>query len=489
METSKRLLLLIIFISFISFDSYNQSNTMYYMHGVPQSYYLNPATRPQCNLYLGFPGISPLQLNFGNSGFSPTDILYSNSRGDSVIHPLYSTSELDKFMNKLNKVEFISFDGAFNFASFGFSVGDLYFSFDGTVKAIERFSYPKDLIDLILTGNTNNQTFDFTSLNIEFLNYIEYGLNVSYQVNNQLRIGARPKLLNGLATLVTQGNDITIETATDEWHINTQVDAKLAVSGLNIAVDEDGIIDFENVEFDSTIIDDPGSNWNKVLKNKGFAIDLGAHYKFNELIEVSASLLDVGFIKWKNNTNVISQNGTYTFNGYVVDNSDTVEWQETLLDTLKESFKVTGTADPFTTPLHPKLFVAGHYNLMPGFDVGILSRTDFEKKKVSQDLVLLANWHPIKALSVSGSYSFLKKGHRAIGLGMGLKLGYGNLYYILDYIPLAYDVVISDGNEFPVPVGMYNFNFRFGLNLVFGCNKEKKLRKDKPLFQSTNWID
>jgi hypothetical protein len=96
---------------------------------------------------------------------------------------------------------------------------------------------------------------------------------------------------------------------------------------------------------------------------------------------------------------------------------------------------------------------------------------------INQDLLLLANWHPIPMISISGSYNLLSKTHSTFGLGLGLKLGPFNVYTVLEDVPFKYDIVREGGAPIPLPVEQNNYNVRFGVNLVFGCNQKKKTEK------------
>ena len=73
-----------------------ESNTIYFMNGVPQSYMVNPATQPRCNAFLGLPSSSPLQFHIENSGFSFGDVVFP--MGDSLITFLHRNADKDKFL-------------------------------------------------------------------------------------------------------------------------------------------------------------------------------------------------------------------------------------------------------------------------------------------------------------------------------------------------------------------------------------------------------
>lgn len=471
-----------------------QSNTMYYMRTVPQAYYLNPATQPGCSFYLGAPALSPLQISYDNSGISPNNIIWKDEKinPDSLIHPLYSAEASDIFLKGLKDVEYINADMAVNLASFGFRVNEMYFSLDATVKGSNYISYPKDLLTLLLKGNSNNQVFDLSGFNIDLLYYMDVGLNISRNFGDQLTVGIRPKMLYGLATVSSNTKDISLQTSTEEWVLNSNFDLNLAGVGLDIALDENGVPDLaDGISIDSNLTDDPAGNWKNALgKNRGLGVDLGVHYRPMEEVELSLSVLDLGFINWKNNAYSVAQNGSYTFQGIEWNLSDSSEFKgDDLVDSIKSSFAFTGGKGTFKTSLRPKLIVGGRFFLAQELSVGVLSRTEFHPAKVEQDIILLANLHPMRGFSLTASYSLMGKSKSAIGVGLGMALGPFNYYLVSDFIPLSYDeLTTKDGSSFPLPANAYRANLRFGLNLVFGCNQNKKLRKDKPLFEETNWM-
>ena len=73
-----------------------------------------------------------------------------------------------------------------------------------------------------------------------------------------------------------------------------------------------------------------------------------------------------------------------------------------------------------------------------------------------------------------------------LGVGFALRGGPLQLYFVTDRIPLSYSMIeYSDNgstNKIPMFFDQRTLNFRFGLNLTFGC-KEKGL-KDQPLVPS-----
>jgi hypothetical protein len=466
-----------------------QGNTVYYMGTLPQSYFMNPATQPQCDVYIGLPVASQINARVTTGSLSAGDFFFKDPLSDSVITWTHPNADPNDLLAKLNKVETWGGTIDFSLVSFGFRVKDMYFSFDAAVRNSITTSLSKDYFEFAWLGNENDRTYDFSDMGVEVMEYMEFGVNISRHFGDQLQIGIRPKMLFGLATISTLSNSTTLYTSTEEWVLNSNAEARFAATGVTIPVDEEGNIDWDqDFEFDSTIFSPTG--YQKILsKNRGWGIDIGAHYKPIDNLQVSLSVLDLGYIKWRESTHVAEVNGTYVYDGLEADSVfDGGDFGQALLDTLKENLNVTQSAGTFTTTLNPKLFVGARYFLTPGFDIGILSRTEFLPSYINQDLLLLANWHPIPMISISGSYNLLSKTHSTFGLGLGLKLGPFNVYTVLEDVPFKYDIVREGGAPIPLPVEQNNYNVRFGVNLVFGCNQKKKQKNNKPLFNSSDWI-
>lgn len=465
-----------------------QTSTIYYMGTVPQSYYLNPATQPFCNVYVGVPVASQIHLRANTGNISASDFFLDDPASDSIITPMHPRGDLDAFINKLDDIESIGIEAGSSILSFGFRAKEMYFSFDATLHTTTQLNYSKNFIEGRLGGFANGKTYDLSKGSIEHLDYSSFSVNISRKFNDDLQIGIRPKILFGLGVLQTSNNNTSLYTSTEEWIFNADYEAQIAALGVTIPVDEDGVYDPEGeIEFDSTLITPTG--YQKILSgNRGFGIDIGAHYKPIENVQLSLSILDLGSIKWKDNTHVATIKGSYTFEGISI--SDTSNFTENVIDSVKENMNIAGSDKAFTSRLTPKVIVGGRYFITPGFDLGLLYRMDFHKAYTDHDLIFSANWHPIPFLSVSSSYSLINTRYSTLGLGLGMKFGPLNFYMVLDDVPLRYDKLSKEDLPvaIPLPIAQSDYNVRFGLNFVFGCNQYKKLKQDKALFNSSDWI-
>ena len=474
-----------VFVVFMMNSSllHAQTGTMLYSSGVPQSYYLNPATQPGCSVFVGVPIVSSTFVEVGNSAFAVNNLFYNDTQSDSVLNPLHSPADLNKFLNNFKKANYLSGNFAFNVLSFGFRVKDMYFTFDLTEKLNNEISYSKDLIELLAVGNTDHQVFDLSTTGIHINEYMEMAVGISKRFNDMLSVGIRPKLLLGQAIMNTTNEDITLNTSHDRWVLNSKFDMNICIPGVYLPVDNGKVDLTKEMKFDSTL--SSLSDYRKLVTgNKGLGIDIGVHVNPIPQLQFSASVLDLSYIKWKYYTNTLSQDGSYSFDGFKVSAKDTSDFALNILDSLKKSLTPTATQASFVSHLYPKVIVGGRFFLLPGFDLGAVSRIDF-KETIDPHVYLVANWRPSTALGISASYGLFTGSPTTFGLGLSFRLGPLSTYILSDTYPTTYDKIKNTGAI--IPNNVRQFSIRFGVNVLIGANYVKKLMKDKPMYYSDEY--
>lgn len=491
MDNMRRLLIMAVALLSVSHVGAQYSNTMYFMKGLPQVHILNPAYQPGCRFYIGFPGLSPLQVSLDNNALAPHDVLFYNPTLDSTILFLHPEADKEKFLsNFLEKKNYLNTDVSAGIFSFGFRTGKMYFTFDLSEKAFVRFNYPKDVPSLpvyfSLDREGNPRDFDLSSLAVNASVYSEIALGVSRSfLEGKLNAGIKGKILLGQGNLYTRNSSITVKTSfEDNWLINTDFGAYGSIPFSDIPSDSAGKFDFGNMSFTNP----QASDFTDVFlrkPNPGFAFDLGLEYTPVQLITLSVSLLDVGFIRWKNYTYNMTQNTSYAFNGVdmsgFVSGEDTSDFGQALLDTLKNSFVFSYLRNPYTTRLPMHLMGGATLNLTKGISLGIMDHLEIFQEQVINEITVSANLRAGRFFGTTVSYSLLNNEYHDLGFGLMFKPGPFQWYMLFDHIPLTYDKEKNWG--IPVPMYAKAFSFRIGLNLVFGCNPKKAVTSDIPLVE------
>ena len=462
------------------------SQILYYMN-LPQNHLMNPALRPSNSVSVGLPVISGMYVGLNNNFINYSDIFHKSPTSDSVYTFLESEESTDAFLTKLNKKNSLSPQVTFPLLGVGFSGRNGYYFFLDINERVEgNFVLPGDLIELALKGNVEfiGEEIDLGSFRMDVRYFREYGFTVSRDINSRLRIGVRPKLFTGILSTRFENRSMGI-TVNEDYSHTVNADFTANFSGpFNVYTNKAGNLD--SLTFD----DDYFTSFSSFtgFKNMGLGLDLGATYKLlNDKVMVSASLTDLGFIKWKKDATNITSKGEYLFDG--LDMTDVVGGDEDfedvgdeLLDSLKSAFELTQTYNPYKTWFAPGLTLGGSYNLNENISFGVLSYSRFIGRQVREALTLSANLNLSNSLSLSLGYTM--QNHRAdnFGAGLAFRAGIFQFYFISDRIPVSWNKLkLDESSTVVVPSNWNTINLRLGMNLAFG-NKVRK-KDDKPMIQ------
>ena len=490
--------IIIILLAAVVYDSNAQnSQTLYYMN-LPQRHLLNPALRPTNSVYIGLPAISGINLNINNNFFNFSDVLEQS--GDSLISIFHPDFNIDNFINKIKDVNAIEPQVMVQLFGLGFNAGkDLYIFLDINEHVDANVAFPGDLLRLGFQGNEPfiGSSIDLSSLRTNVMWYREAGLGFSKNILSNLRIGVKGKLLFGMATVSTDIRSLGIDVTDDYSHI---FDADMRVNfsaPLSVSLDADGFI--EDIQFNDALFDDTRQSINYFLKpgNIGLGLDIGAEYTFIDRLRLSASVTDLGYIKWKRDITNLEAKSHFDFTGidltdiYTRDISFDSLMVE-LADSLLNSFSSTTESSPFTTYLPLGVTAGASFDVTKKFTLGVLSYTRFIGKQIKEALTLSANVNLGNVLSTTLAYTIANNRYDNLGLGFAVRGGFFQFYFLADRIPLTWNKIVSQDfdtprpvsflfgdNSIPVPSSWNTIHFRFGMNLAFG-NKIKK-KNDKPM--------
>jgi hypothetical protein len=490
MSGKNKILLILILVLSIN-GLYAQNSEVSYFMNIPQNHLLNPSFRPSNRIYVNLPGISGVNINMNNNFVNFSDIFNKSRESDSLITFLHPEYNINDFLDKIKNKNFIEPEFMMPVLGFGFVAGKNYIYFDINARAEANFVIPGDLFRLAFKGNEQfaGESIDFSSLRGDMKLYREIGLGFSRDVTERLRIGIKAKLLSGIASSSVDNRSLEIKVGNDYSH-TLDADLNVNFSGpVKVQLNSDNTID--SIWFDDDRFDGSDNVLDFIMgkKNSGFGIDLGASYRFNDKINLSASITDLGFIKWKKDLTNLRIRSNFAFSG--IDMTDVIDGDKTfeeagdeMLDSLKNSFKVTKSSDPFTTFLPFGVTLGGSYSVTRSFSLGILSYSRFIGKQMRESLTMSANLNLGSHLSTSISYTAANHRFDNIGAGLAFRAGILQFYMMSDRIPVTWNKIQTDdgGSSFMLPATWNNFNLRIGMNLVFGNRIKKK--NDMPMLNS-----
>jgi len=439
--------------------------TMYNMNWIPQSMYQNPALTPPTKVNIGLPLISSNYFQFVNTGFAWKD-LFALDANDSL------DITVDNMLNKLGRRNFLNFNANLDLLSFGFKTGKAYIGFNITERIYSRFTYPEDFFRLAWKGNVQflGGEADLKGLGLDAGAYTEIGLNYTREVDEdgRLKIGGRLKYNNGIVNVHTQRSDITLGTDADLFYLTANSDLRLNTSG---------IYQFINPDSNSTV--QPGAL--ALGKNHGVGIDLGMNWEIiPEKLRVSASLVDLGFIRWKNDPfNLTTNEATFTFEG--IDITDFPAFGDTTIgnyidslfqaigDSIVGTFNPDTTYEAYTAPTIPRFYLGGNYLINEHMDAGLLFSGEIYKGVFRPTVTASYNLRVGRFMQVSASWSYANRSILNPGFGISLNGGPLQVYLVTDNV-LA----------FFAPQSARQAHLHSGFNLTFGRDKRDRDKDGVP---------
>jgi outer membrane protein OmpA-like peptidoglycan-associated protein len=468
-----------------------QVSTLYNMENVATRHELNPAFQPISNVYIDLPVPPSLYMSFGNNSMSLYDVVRPIKQADGTFKTEWMLNS-DDFYNQLKDVTRIHTESDLGLFGFGFRVKHSYITFGFKLRSSTGIYLPKDLFTLPLQGaGENGREFNLDRLAFNATSYAEAALGYSLEVNERLNVGAKVKALFGIANTSLEMNRFRINASRQRWNFDLDATANMSIPFDAKYIESEDARRIHKIEYGEP---ESTSDWvNGILKPQGMgaAIDLGATYKlFNDRLTLSAAVLDLGFIKWKQagSANMpVSANFDYegvelkVEDGKITDMDGNTDWFDKYGDMLEDSIQYTTTYNGYSTALASKVMLGAEYSLLnEKLSVGLLSKSTIINKTLYEEVTASLNLLPVSWFNLSASYSLINGGMGVFGLGVGGRLGPFNLYVASDYLPLQYTKAIDLGGlSTPVPYKFKTFNFQFGMMWTFGNGNSRKKDDDR----------
>ena len=456
-------------------------NSLYFMNGIPQASGVNPARTPDCGFYIGIPILSPLSTQISSSPLAYEDIIYPHPTQDSLITFLHPLGDQEAFLNKIKPLNVLLADTRASVLSIGFSTGAGFFTLDLTTRAEANLYFPGDLARLVLEGADEEGVYNMDGTGVDFSGFDEIALGWSGAIGSKWQIGVRGKALFGFGNLSTNSSELEVSTSAELWNIQADMEFSASLPFAEVVYDEDGIIE-------DIIIEDEINNMRPSAlfkqafnaKNFGLAVDLGVDYRPSDRWLLSASVLDIGYIHWTDEVHKVSFKTDYDFSGLEVNPfeftgdlsfGDYVDSSfSAMADSLAGGLEFT-PGGAYNSRLNPKLYVGASWWATPNINFGVLSRTDFLRDAIFEQLTASANFSAGRILNFTLSYTYMTDYWKNIGAGISLNAGPLNLYLISD----------NTLNALFWTEEARAVNFWFGVNLVFGYKECWKKDQDRPL--------
>jgi hypothetical protein len=449
------LLIRLVFILFLfpAVVLSQQNNTLFFMHSIPQSNFLNPAVQQDCRLFIGLPVISSVHVNAANSGFTLNQLLEKQPDSSYRI-------DADYMADKLARRNFLATELHTTLLALGLRHNAYYFTFSINEKNNALVFYQRNLVLLALEGNTQfeGERLSLQSTGVFFNHYREYALGVSKQLDDAKTFGVKAKLLFGKLNAETRKMNASLYTADSTFDLFFDTDIRMNAS-LPYSMVADGSGSYELAE----IYDAPLIDYILNRSNPGFAIDLGFIYRYSDAIVFSGSLLDLGFIRYASHLTNYSLTGNFQYDGPLEDSVITDDYFSSMFNSMNVNMEDRLATDPYYHFLTPRILLGASYEISPKININALWYNRFHQMKYQTGFMISALARPLKSLETSLSWSYMNRS--ALNLGVGIAYGRSPLQFY----------IVSDNILAPLfPMSTRNLNLRFGLNIIVGCSARAK---------------
>lgn len=417
-------------------------NSLYFLDGITQRHYLNPALTCESGWFETPLNIS-LNLN-SNLGLGAFMQPY-NGEMITFLHPSIPANEaLSKFDDK-NAIE-SDFD--YSLFNIGFKAWGGVNSIGVSIRQRSGMYIPKDIFTFLKAGQENDITeYNLSGLNLKVQNYAEVALGHSRKIDDKLSVGAKLKVLVGSGYVNANIENMRIYMSGQKWMIHQNSTLSTSKS-FNLKTKNNGEIDDMEYNFE--------------LDGLGLGLDLGATYKIYDNLNVSLAVTDIGFINWSDATLHRNLNDSFEYTGFDnIADEDSQKFEDAaddIVDKLEglSRFKEDPNTTSASSSLNTTLRAGVEYGVLNNkITFGFLGTARIGSPINYKEGMLSVNLKPSKyfMMALNGSASTT---HNSVGGAIAL----GNFFIGADYVLAKY------GKQF-IPVDAAKFNLAIGTSIVF----------------------
>lgn len=297
----RKLIYLFLFISMQSIAQNKQ--VLYDFNNLPQTLLLNPGAEVFNQFHIGFPLLSQVSFQGGFTGFTTYDIFANNG--------VPINDKIRKAINKFGTAEFFEANQQLEVINAGYRLkNNSYLSFGYYEEFNALAKIPRDLVDLFYEGNSvigRRYSIKKMAARAELLGVLHVGL--SKKINKKWLVGGRFKIYSSVFNASSKQNtgSLYLENGTNNIY-------KQHIDNLSFLMQTSGVF------FDNTDVITPSYIQKKLLLggNLGVGIDAGFTFHPKKHWTITGSILDFGFVNYKQNVESYSVKGSYEIEGIQV---------------------------------------------------------------------------------------------------------------------------------------------------------------------------
>ncbi|MFK7899337.1 MAG: DUF5723 family protein, partial [Cyclobacteriaceae bacterium] len=326
-----------------------------------------------------------------------------------------------------------------------------FFTLSASAYTENSMLVPKTVFNFLEQGNAAflGQEYEINDLRALHTTYGElavgYGREVSL-LGRKLTAGVRLKYLRGITHLSTDKNaTATITTNNDGTFDVGFQDALVQTAGLDI---EDGY----------------------QAKNTGFAIDFGGEYELTDKLAVSATIRDLGFISWKDNSKELKINDGSNISWNGANLEDFGDAEETT-DSLADQFSTDEKEATFKKALTTEMYFGARYKLHDNIYASATMANYFRAGRFQTSLGVGITAEFLKSFVFSGTVAKVPENGIDFGAALALRLAILQIHIGVDGLQSAN---IAEASYAQLNTGV---SFMFGRPSLKERRTQKKAEK------------
>lgn len=455
--------------------SAQELGTAYFTDSYTFRHTMNPAFAPSKG-YVAIPVLGNMNMSMqGNLNLDA--LLYPNPEYGKVkdaektatfMHPAISADEaLSNFNKDGNK---LLMDLDITLVSVGFKQWGGFNTIELKQRTNMGVSLPYELFEM--AKNLGNRSYDITDMNMRVQSYTELALGHSRQLIDNLRVGAKAKLLFGTGRANLDINHLHASFEGDQWVLEGEAKGEVNLNGASFK--QSAPKEYKTREGSYQQVD--GINNNGFgISGFGAGLDLGAVYSFRDMgidwleaLTLSAALTDFGFISWNNTLVARNAGERFVFDGFhdvAVKTNGTgggfTDQSDSYSDQLADFAHLVDEGDQgsTTTMLGATMKLGAEYQL-PMYEqlsFGLLGTHRFDGNYSWTEGRLSANW---KALSWFDTSVSLSVGSYGVSMG-----------WITSFHPKGANIFVAmDHTAFKTTANMVPLNSNLGFAMGVSVN-------------------
>ncbi len=447
----------------------------YFIDNYTYSYRLNPAFTTKKNFIGGLLS----NVNFGsNSNVGMSTFFYpKEGKLATFLHPSVDRNE---FLGKLKSTNRIGVNVSYNIASTGFWTKykgkDIFQTFEINWRNNTSAKLPYNLFSFLKGGDIDDFSYDLSNVYGYTRTFMEFAGGTSAKFG-KFTVGARAKLILGINRINLKIKEMFANLNGDEWSVYSYATITAAGGGIKDRRKKGAM----SGEYYYEQLDLEGVKYRPIgFGGFGGAVDLGIRYEINDYINVSASLVDLGVIVWRNKVNGQNFGNTWIYDNTDIDSTigNIGDALNDIIHKFRSMYEFLPEKKNFTTQSLSATFTVGAEFKMPFYNkmsVGIMGYSRNSNINRYNEIRASLNFAPLDWLSFS-----INTAKTTYGNSVG---GMINVYAKKFNAFIGTDQYYYNMTPQLLPVYEANTNVVFGVGYLLGHNpyKKREIKKSRPV--------